>query len=101
MDVRMTLQSLSPRMEDAEETGLRTQILPFGRNLDQGCGAGMKQEPVEDPLVLPDQWNQLMRQAEDQMEVIDRQQFLLPFLDPCVSSLGLTLRTVAIPTGVV
>jgi hypothetical protein len=88
-------------MEDAEKTGLRTQILPFGCNLDQGGGTGMKQEPVEDPLVLPDEWNQLMRQAEDQMEVIDRQQVLLAFLDPGVSSLGLTLRTVAIPAGVV
>jgi hypothetical protein len=59
-------------MEDAQEPSLGPKISGLGRHLGQGRGTGMKQETVEHPLVLPDQWDQLMRQAEDQMEVADR-----------------------------
>ena len=72
VDMGMTFQGLPPGVQDAQEAGLGTQILPLRRDLDQGGGTGMKQECVESLLVLPDQRHQLMGKTEDQMEVSDR-----------------------------
>jgi hypothetical protein len=44
MNVGMRLQSLPPGMQDAQEADLRAEALGIGRDLDQCCGAGVKQE---------------------------------------------------------
>ncbi len=78
MDVRVPLQSLAPGMQNAEEADLGAEVLGIGGDFQQGCGAGFEQELEENFLVLPDQRDQRMRHAEDQMIVARRQQFLLP-----------------------
>lgn len=77
-NVWMPLQRLSPGVQNPQEADLGSEMLGIGRYLEQRFRAGLEQKPEEDLLVLPDQWNQCMRHAEDQMVVVDRQQFPLP-----------------------
>ena len=44
VDVRVSLQSLSPRMQNAEEADLGTEASRIGRNFQQRCGACIEQE---------------------------------------------------------
>ena len=97
----MRLQGLSPGMQNAEEADLGTEMLGIGSDFQQGCGAGLEQEREENPLVLPDQRDQRVRHAEDQVIVAHRQQFLLAGAQPLLAGVGLALRTVAISAGVV
>ena len=50
----------------------------------------------ERPLVLPDERHQFMWNAKHDMEVVHRQQFILPGAQPLFPRVGLTLRAVAI-----
>src|SRR5688572_9740047 len=97
VDVRMRLQGLSPSMQDAEESDLCTEMLWVSSYFQEGGSAGFKQESEQDPLVLPDQRYQSVRDAEDEVIVAHWQQFLLPLAKPLLPCVGLTLRTVAIP----
>ena len=42
--VRMSLQSLSPGMQNTEKPDLGTEASRIGRNFQQGCGTGIEQE---------------------------------------------------------
>src|SRR6516162_5237874 len=53
------------------------------------------------PLVLPDQRDQRVRHAEDQVEVTNRQQFPSPGAQPLLPGIGLALWTVPVSAGVV
>ena len=44
VDVRVSLQSLSPRMQDAEEAYLGAEASRICRNFQQRCGTGIEQE---------------------------------------------------------
>src|SRR5215467_7089754 len=63
--------------------------------------AGVEQELEENFLVLPDQWNQRVGHAEDEVVIVSRQQLLLAGRQPLVASVGLALRTMTIAAGVV
>ena len=52
-------------------------------------------------LVLPDQGDQRVRHAEDQVEVANRQQFASPGAQPLLPGIGLALRTMPVAAGVV
>src|SRR5262245_33124009 len=97
----MRLQGLSPSMQDAEEAEVSTEMLGIGRHLEQGGGTGFKQQGEENPLVLPDQGDQGVRDAKDEVIVADRQEFLLARAQPFLPGIGLALGTVAIPAGAV
>src|SRR6516225_4095372 len=53
------------------------------------------------PLVLPDQRDQRVRHAEDQVKVANRQQFPSPGAQPLLPGIGLALWTVPVAAGVV
>src|SRR3974377_877563 len=53
------------------------------------------------PLVLPDQRDQRVRHAEDQVKVASRQQFPSPGAQPLLPGVSLALRTVPVSAGVV
>jgi len=72
VDVGMRLQGLSPSMQNAEEAEVRTEMLGIGRDFEQGGGTGFKQQGEENPLVLPDQGDQSVRDAKDEVVVVDR-----------------------------
>ena len=95
------LQSLPPGMQDAQEADLRTEVCGIGRDLDQRCGAGFEQELEENSLVLPDEWNQRVGHAEDEVVIVNRQQLLLAGCQPLVTSVGLALRAMTIAARVV
>ena len=95
------LQSLPPGMQDAQEADLRTEVFGIGRDLDQRCGTGFEQELEENSLVLPDEWNQRVGHAEDEVVIVNRQQLLLAGCQPLVTSVGLALRAMTIAARVV
>ena len=77
------------------------KVLGIGKDLEQRGGAGFKEQAEQLPLVLPDQRHKLMWDAEDEMIVADRQQFLLALLQPLVARSGLTLGAVPVAAGVI
>ncbi len=62
---------------------------------------GAEQEIVNDPRPGKRQGAELMRQGEDDVEILDRQQVSASCLEPVGLSQGLTLRAMAIATGMV
>ena len=73
----------------------------IGSHLQQRLRANLEQELEQHLLVLPDERNSCVGQAEDQVVVVDRQQLLLAGGQPFVTGVGLTLGTVTVTTGVV
>src|SRR5215470_9130703 len=53
MDVRVALQSLSPRMQDTEEADLRAEARWIGCDFQQRGSTGIEQEAEQELLVLP------------------------------------------------
>src|SRR4030095_14826786 len=98
---RVLLQGLSPRVQDAQEADVRSQILGVGGNFKQRLRARLEEKPEKDPLVLPDQRDQCVGHAQHQMVIISRQQFSLASRQPFVTGAGLALRAVTVATGVV
>src|SRR4051794_7468718 len=101
MKVRVVLESLPPGVEHTEETNLRAQMLGIGRDLQQGFGAGLKEQLVDDLLIMERQPRKFMRQGEHHVEITDVQQFLLPVSQPTVASVSEALRAVPIAARVI
>ena len=96
MDMRMSVELLTPGMQHAEEANFRTEVFRIARNFLKGFRTGAKQEIVEDLFVLQDQWRQAVGQCEDDVQVAGREQFSSTRSDPAFPSSDLTLRAVAI-----
>src|SRR5664279_5479133 len=94
------LEILSPGVEHTQETDLSAKVLRIGGNLQQGCGAGAEQEVVDDLLILQGQPRQLVWNGEDDVKVVDRQQFLAAPGEPLVARVGLALWAVPGAAGV-
>src|ERR1039458_2247081 len=56
VDMGMKLQALVPAVEHAEEAYLGPKMPGIASDLQQGFGAGMKQQVVNQPLVLQCEW---------------------------------------------
>src|ERR1700686_362808 len=82
VNVRMRLQSLSPGVQDAEKADLGTEMLWVRGNFQQTGSSGIEQESEQCLLVLPDQRGEQVRNAEDEMKIVHRQQFLLALRKP-------------------
>ena len=53
VDMGMKLQALIPTVQHTEETDLGSEILPpIASDLKQGLSAGVKEQVVDEPLVL-------------------------------------------------
>jgi len=50
--VRMKLQALIPAVKHAEETDLSSKVARIAGDLQQGLGAGLKEQLIDQPLVL-------------------------------------------------
>src|SRR5437867_191804 len=101
VNVRMEQQVLSPCMENAEKTDLRSKVFRIPCHLKQCFGHRSEQQAIEFGLVLQDQRVQFMRQGEHHMEITRLQQFLLSGCDPALPRLSLTFWAVAIPARVI
>jgi hypothetical protein len=73
----MKLQALIPTMEHAEEADLGSKVPWIASDLKQGLSAGVKEQVVDEPLVLQCKRGQFPRQSEDGMDVAGGQK--LPF----------------------
>ena len=100
MNVRMVNQRLSPGVQHAQKADLRTQPLRVGRHFRQGGGHASEQQIVERALVLQHQLGELVRHGEDDVEVLQRNQFAGARRHPAVARLRLALGAVAIAAGV-
>ena len=88
-------------MQNAEEPDLCAQMLGVGSNLQQRGRTGLEKQLEENLLVLPNEWDQCAWDAEDQVVVIHRQQLLLASGQPLVPRVGLALRAMTIPAGII
>ena len=68
---------------------------------EQGLGRGLEQQIVDHRLVLVSDVADRCRQGKHEMVVIYRQEVSLAVLQPAPGRTALTLRTVAVATGVV
>jgi hypothetical protein len=82
VDMGMKLQALIPTVEHAEETDLGTKVTWIARDLKQGLGAGVKEQVVNEPLVLQCERGQFPRQREHGVHIASGQQFPLARLEP-------------------
>jgi hypothetical protein len=89
VDVGMSEQVLSPGMEYREESDLGSEMFGFGGYFQKGFGTGAEQEVIEDPLVLQDELGELVGKGEDNMDVGDRQEFVLASRDPFIAGSAL------------
>ena len=89
VDVRMKLQALIPTMEHAEETDLGSKMPRIASDLQQGLGARVKEQVVNEPLVLQCERGQFLRQCEDGVDITSGQQFPLARLEPASARVAL------------
>ena len=61
MHVRVMFELLIPSVEHTEEADLGAEMLGIASDCEEGFGAGLQQEMVQEFLVLQDQWRQFMR----------------------------------------
>ena len=99
--VGMRLQGLSPGVQDAEKSELRTEMFGIGSHLEQGGRRGLEEKGKQDLLVLPDQRHERVWRAEDEVEIAHRQEFLLPLAQPLLPRIGLALRTMPVPARII
>jgi hypothetical protein len=99
MDMRMSGELLTPRMQDAEEADLYTEVSGIASDFQEGFRTGAEQEIIDDLFVLQYYRGQAPGQGEDDMEIARGEKLLLTRSDPAIPSGGLTLRAVAIATA--
>jgi hypothetical protein len=88
------LQALVPGMEHAEEAALGAELPGIASDLE-GCGAGVEQQVINQPLVLQGKWGQFAREGEDDMHVAGGEQLALPGFEPAHT--GVALASWAMP----
>ena len=101
MDVGMMLEVLAPGVEDGQEADLGPEVLGIGGDLLQGLGGGPEEQAVDDAGVLQGDRAERRREGEDEVEVLDGQEFGLAGLHPVGGGGGLALGAVAVAAGVV
>ena len=89
VDMRMKLQALIPAVEHAEETDLGTEMPWIASDFKQGLSAGVKEQVVDEPLVLQDERSQFPGQSEHSMDVGSGQQFPFARLEPASTRVAL------------
>jgi hypothetical protein len=88
-------------MQDRKEANVCPQVTRISGYLEHGLRTGAEQEVIENLLVLQRQWGEWVRQSEDNMDIGDRQKFVLTSHNPLVASATLTLGAMAIATTVI
>jgi hypothetical protein len=98
MNMRMSLQGLTPRVQHAQEPDERTEPFGVGCHFEQRGGTGFEQQSEQHSLVLPHKWNESMRHAEHDVIVSNWKKLLLPPAKPFITCVGLTLRAMPVST---
>jgi len=95
------MQILSPGMEHRHEADSRAQMFGVGGDLQEGFGRGAKEHAVNDPLVLKSHGRDHLRQREDDVKVLDRQQLSGALFEPRRAGGTLALWAMAIAAGAI
>ena len=100
MHVRVVDREVSsPRVQDAEESHPpRPHELLLGSQLDDGLTGCIEECRIAGSLVRANATAQRLRHREGDQEVVRRQQFAHPGLQPALRLLLLTVRVVAVAT---
>ena len=98
VDMRMKLRALIPAMQHAEETDLGTEMPWIASDFKQGLSTGVKEQIVDEPLVLQCERSQFPRQSENGMDVASGQQLPFARLEPAPARVALAARAMSIPT---
>ena len=101
VDMRMKLQALIPAVEHAEETDLGAEVPGIAGDFKQSLSARVKEQVVEEPLVLQGKRSQFPRQSEDGVDIASGQQFPLARLQPAQARVALAARTMPVAARVV
>src|ERR1035438_599814 len=99
--MRMKLQALSPAMEHAEEADLGTEVSRIAGDLKQGLSTRVKEQVVDEPLVLQCERGQFPRQSEHGMDIASGQQFPLARLEPAPARVALAAWAMPVAARVV
>lgn len=99
--VRMQEQVLAPRMQNADETDVRSQLLGVRGHFQHGGRARAKEQIVDDSSVAPAEAVEFVWKREDYMKVRDVEEFLFTRIQPPLAGLRLALWTMPIATGVI
>ena len=99
--MRMMAQRRTPGVEDGGEADARAQMLRVGGDGGQRLGGCPEQELVDGGLVVERHRADYGRQGEDDVIVGDRQEFGFALGQPLLRRRALTLRAVAVATGIV
>jgi hypothetical protein len=100
MNMRMPPQGLSPGVQYAKEPDLDPESLGIGGHLHESRRDRLEKPGKHESSVLPDDRDQAMRQAENDVEVLDREKFLLSVTEPFLTCVDLTLGAVPVPAAV-
>jgi hypothetical protein len=82
VDMRMELQTLIPAVEHAEEADLGPEMPWIASDFQQGLGAGVKEQVVDEPFVLQGERGQFLRQSKDRVDIASGQQLPFARLEP-------------------
>src|SRR5271165_2686242 len=99
--MRVKLQALIPAMEHAEEANLGAEMPWIASDFKQSICAGVKEQVVDEPLVLQGERSQFARQRENGMDVTSGQQFPFAHLEPVPARVALATRAMSISARVV
>jgi hypothetical protein len=101
VSMRMMLQVLTPRMEDAQEANVGPEMTRVCCYLQQRGCAGAEQQIVKNPLVLMSKGSKLMGNSEDDMRVRNGQKLFCSLFQPPLAGAGLTPGTMPVATRVI
>jgi hypothetical protein len=87
--------------EDGEEAEVGSEVFGAGGNREKRFGDGAKQDVVCHFFVVKGDLRDGFRQREDGVEVLCRQEFFLPVLEPLQTLCTLAFGAVAVAAGVV
>ena len=97
----MKLQALIPAVEHAEEADLGTEMPWIAGDFKQGLSAGVKEQVVDEPLVLQGERGQFPRQSEHGMDIASGQQFPFARLEPAQARVALASWAMPVSARVV
>ena len=99
MQVGMNGQRLAPGVQNGREADLGAEMLGVAGNSFERLGHCLEQKAVDDLLVLVGDDSNLLRQGEDHMKALDRQQIGLARFQPSTRGRALAGRAMPVTTA--
>ena len=99
--MRVLLQLAIPRMQDGQNPRQRSQMTFDRTEFLHGLGRHTHQQAIHQLLVTPEHAAQFRRDGRHGVIIVTRQQLGLPFGEPLLGLLGMTLRAGPIAATVI